>query len=354
MLNNKTPFFSVIIPVYNTQEYICQCLDSILSQTFDNWEAIVVDDGSTDSSSKICDEYSQKDDRIIVLHKKNEGVSTARNCAIEKVRGEWIVFVDSDDYLDKDLLEILYRYITKYDGAELFSYGYRRVSNVGKILSRAHNPDEKKTSALEYIRGWHYQHAGCCYAWNSSVIRRNKLAFNCKFKYAEDQDLLSRYFLSNPDVVLLPFEPYNYRLNDSSATSQKEISMERCEVNLQAARNLITWATDNQQLSSPVLVYLLAEYYDQFITYYYMSMTINKEEGRNLYRKYYDDLCTLYPQFYTLKRFKRFYISEKLFHRYSSGYNRLWIYIRIFKLWLKGKILNRIFPGYFIPYRLEL
>ena len=83
-------------------------------------------------------------------------------------------------------------------------------------------------------------------------------------------------------------------------------------------------------------------------------MTINKEEGRNLYRKYYDDLCTLYPQFYTLKRFKRFYISEKLFHRYSSGYNRLWIYIRIFKLWLKGKILNRIFPGYFIPYRLEL
>lgn len=94
------PRISIIIPVYNVEKYICQCLDSILAQTFQNYEVILVDDGSSDSSPAICDKYVQNDNRFRVIHQKNQGVSVARNNGIEICSGEFISFVDSDDWLE--------------------------------------------------------------------------------------------------------------------------------------------------------------------------------------------------------------------------------------------------------------
>lgn len=103
---------SIIIPVYNVEKYIYRCVDSVLAQTYDNLEIILVDDGSTDRCPDICDEYAKRDDRIAVIHKQNGGLGYARNSGFEKSSGEFIMFVDSDDYLSEDAVEVLYDRIT--------------------------------------------------------------------------------------------------------------------------------------------------------------------------------------------------------------------------------------------------
>lgn len=106
---NQKSLLSVIVPVYNTEIYLERCIDSIISQTYKNLEIILVDDGSTDRSGIICDEYKQKDERIRVVHQKNAGPSAARNCGLDIARGKYIGFVDSDDYIAADMYENLQR-----------------------------------------------------------------------------------------------------------------------------------------------------------------------------------------------------------------------------------------------------
>lgn len=106
---------SVIIPIYNVEQYLKQCLDSVINQTYRNLEIILVDDGSTDKSGLICDEYSQKDKRIKVIHKKNEGVAVARNTGLDNCSGEYITFVDSDDVIDIFFFERLYKLSKNYN-----------------------------------------------------------------------------------------------------------------------------------------------------------------------------------------------------------------------------------------------
>ena len=117
---------SVIIPVYNVEKYFAYCMESVLRQTYRNLEIILVDDGSTDGSGRMCDEYAQLDTRVKVIHKKNEGPSVARNVALEQMRGEYIVFVDSDDYVRLDYVEILLTYAVK-DGSDMVFGNYMKI-----------------------------------------------------------------------------------------------------------------------------------------------------------------------------------------------------------------------------------
>ncbi len=111
----EQPLISVIIPVYNVESYLHRCVDSVLSQTLDNIEVILIDDGSNDRSGKICDEYASRDDRVIVIHKKNGGVSSARNAGLRIASGDYIGFVDADDYIDIDMYEYLYFLAEQYE-----------------------------------------------------------------------------------------------------------------------------------------------------------------------------------------------------------------------------------------------
>lgn len=95
---------SVIVPVYNVEKYLERCINSIIQQSYNNLEIILIDDGSTDASGKICDEYKEKDDRIIVIHKENGGLSDARNAGIKIFTGEYVTFIDSDDYVSKNMV----------------------------------------------------------------------------------------------------------------------------------------------------------------------------------------------------------------------------------------------------------
>ena len=131
--NNKkesqtAPKVSIIVPVYNTDKYLRNCLDSIISQTYINFEAILVDDGSTDRSGTICDEYASKDNRFIVIHQNNQGVTMARITGFENSHGDYITFIDSDDYVSSDYLGTLVMPIIE-DDADIVCCKYNRVSN---------------------------------------------------------------------------------------------------------------------------------------------------------------------------------------------------------------------------------
>ena len=107
--NTDDPLVSVIIPVYNVSRYLLQCLDSVISQTWRNLEIIIIDDGSTDGSGRICDQYADRDDRIKVIHSPNRGLSAARNLGLENLKGQYIAFVDSDDLIEPHAIETLIR-----------------------------------------------------------------------------------------------------------------------------------------------------------------------------------------------------------------------------------------------------
>src|SRR5690625_1367019 len=111
---------SIIVPVYNLEDYLHKCIDSILAQTFTNFELILVNDGSTDRSSEICEEYASIDHRIRVIHKKNGGVASSRNAGLEVAKGEYIGFVDNDDYINEYMFETLYNNARTYSSDILF------------------------------------------------------------------------------------------------------------------------------------------------------------------------------------------------------------------------------------------
>ena len=111
----QTPKISVIIPVYNVESYLSKCIDSILCQTYTDFELLLVDDGSSDASGKICDMYKENDNRIRVFHKKNEGVSKARNLALNNALGEFVIFVDSDDWIEPNTFELVLNQLENFD-----------------------------------------------------------------------------------------------------------------------------------------------------------------------------------------------------------------------------------------------
>lgn len=126
-MNKKRPEISIIVPVYNVERYLSECLDSILEQTFIDYEVIHVDDGSTDDSGRICDKYTQQDDRIMVIHQENKGISGARNAGLDKAVGRYISFIDSDDYVEADYLEQLHFMIKEYN-ADVSMCGHYEVT----------------------------------------------------------------------------------------------------------------------------------------------------------------------------------------------------------------------------------
>lgn len=140
---------SVIVPVYNAEKYLKRCIDSIINQTYKNFEIILVDDGSEDKSSEICDHFFKKDCRVKVIHKKNEGVSSARNEGLNQSKGKYISFIDADDWIERNFLLEMYNELKKHN-VDYVTCGYNRVyENHSEILNN--DLTEELVSANEYI-----------------------------------------------------------------------------------------------------------------------------------------------------------------------------------------------------------
>lgn len=143
---------SIIVPIYKVENYLEKCIESILNQTYKDIEIILVDDGSPDNCGKICDEYAKKDKRIKVIHKQNGGLSDARNFGIDLATGEYIIFVDSDDYIDRNMCRILLNYAKKYD-ADIVSCNFKDVyvNNVEKINKQCINKNLEIVSNIKAL-----------------------------------------------------------------------------------------------------------------------------------------------------------------------------------------------------------
>lgn len=143
---NSEPLVSVIIPVYNVEDYLRTCLDSVLNQTYKNLEIIIVNDGSTDASRSICEEYTKKDARCTLVNKANGGLSSAKNTGLEKVHGEWLTFVDSDDYVAPNYIQYMHG-VSRRENAELVICQFQKVSNHSAQIKN--NPEKIKIMTPE-------------------------------------------------------------------------------------------------------------------------------------------------------------------------------------------------------------
>lgn len=156
-MNKLTPQFSIIIPVYNTVKELPRCINSILEQTFCNFEVILVDDGSTDGSSQLCDEFAKDDSRIICIHKNNNGVSEARNTGVYSAKGDYLMFVDSDDmWNDANALLDIYNIINARNGLDVLCFGLEILEENGNFVKERKPilPDNiryNKESILKYL-----------------------------------------------------------------------------------------------------------------------------------------------------------------------------------------------------------
>ncbi len=156
------PLISVIIPVYNTGKYLYKCIDSVLNQTYSNLQIIIVDDGSTDDSPNVCDEYAQIDNRIIVIHKQNEGVSIARNTGINIATGDYFYFPDSDDYIELDTFEYLLR-LVKLHQCDIISFEYFITYTDHELI---HSCDQELYGLFDRAKSQKAVIEGIPFAWN--------------------------------------------------------------------------------------------------------------------------------------------------------------------------------------------
>ncbi len=221
----KNPLISVIVPVYNVEQYLHRCIDSILAQTYTNLEIILVDDGSPDRSGEICDAYAVQDSRVKAIHQENGGLSAARNAGLDICTGEYITFVDSDDYIEPDMIQTLLHNIKN---ADMCGCGMFRESSEKGILFKIQPNEEYRLSGSTVLR-WRYSGKSGALQINESCIWgklfRKKLFEQLRFKDGivfEDIHLMSYLLLSCKEVCHLPYVGYHYIVNPDSITNKKD------------------------------------------------------------------------------------------------------------------------------------
>ncbi|MGX8704985.1 MAG: glycosyltransferase family 2 protein [bacterium] len=214
---------SIIIPVYNVAEYLPQCLDSVLSQTYRNLEIIAIDDGSTDESGNILDQYAEKDSRIRVIHKPNGGVSSARNVGLKAATGDYIGFIDADDWIEPDMYEKLERILRENDAAicGFFDYPY----GMSKPIPRGRNPVQKcgfEEAVIQVLsRDGYY-----VTLWNKAFRRHvvEGIAFDTALSFGEDEVWLMQALRRCKGVTFLPEPLYHWRKREGSVTRFSHIT----------------------------------------------------------------------------------------------------------------------------------
>ena len=225
---------SIIIPVYNSEKYIKRCLDSIVTQSYKNIEIIVIDDGSTDDSKNICENYSKIDSRIKVINKKNEGVSSARNDGIKNANGEYLMFVDADDWLEKDAIMILYSALNEFN-VDIVRGNFYCNNDKGNFRIEKFNKYKNikvkgndKLLKVEIINDLLLGKIKA-YVWllliKKNILLKNKILFNTKISFMEDLIFyISLFSTNNISFYMLDKDIYCYYFNNNSATkSQKKI-----------------------------------------------------------------------------------------------------------------------------------
>ena len=209
---------SVVIPVYNIEKYICECLDSVINQTYKNLQIILIDDGSTDGSGKICDEYAENDKRISVVHQHNQGAGAAKNTGLELIKGEYFSLIDSDDYLELNYYETMIANLEKYkvDVVQcLFNNVFKdqTIKRNFNFTADKHRTMKSKKYLFEMLYDWKY-----AVFWNK-VFKTSLLTTNIRFPVGRkiDDEFFTYKLICNAKKILnINDVLYNYRMRQSS------------------------------------------------------------------------------------------------------------------------------------------
>lgn len=292
--------FSLIIPVYNVIQYLNRCLESVLAQTFMDYEVIIVDDGSTDGSGAVCDEFRRRAPGWKVVHRENKGLASARNEGLRMATGEYVFFLDSDDYIEKEFLMKTW-YALSTDAYDACSFGVRRIDHVGEYLyemrfdksigAHAISSEEKARflckEFLQYQFGWE----AWVFVFRKKMIDENKLQFHEDIAYAEDLPFTFAYMLHANRIIKLPDILYNYTVREHSITS--EIDFERhihgifglnYEIMHQAASDFF----EKKGLSADILIYCSMMLY--FIPRYLEKHTISDINKQMLMQTWHKEM----------------------------------------------------------------
>ena len=239
------PVVSIIVPVYNVKSYVGECVESLCRQTYTNLEILLVDDGSTDGSGEVCDEYAGRDERIRVIHQANRGLSGARNMGLDDARGEYIAFVDSDDLVSRNYVETLYELLMKYE-ADIAACAYikgttEQLTDIREKVLALDNVKEICMPSVKLLKQWHGKYKQQeTVAWNKLYCRevwngRKKIRFP-ESRNHEDV-LISHLVVQGAKTIVLTTEIlYFYRIRKGSITLPTEYDREKVWQNLRAQR----------------------------------------------------------------------------------------------------------------------
>ena len=217
-----TPLISIIIPVYNAEKHIRKCLDSIRKQTYTNWEAILVDDGSPDNCGEICDEYAKKDNRFKVIHQKNGGVSLARQAGLDKATGDYIIHCDPDDWIEPEMLqELIGTAISENAGmviCDIKEYEDGRTTLLTQHLERQQTSKDTQTKIINQ-----QLHGSCCNKLIKKELCKDISFYPSNINMCEDELFNIRVLNKEFNVVYLPEGLYCYNKENSSSVCNSRI-----------------------------------------------------------------------------------------------------------------------------------
>ena len=306
---------SIIIPIYNAEKYLSKCLDSIIAQSYTNWEAILVDDGSPDNCGKICDEYAAKDKRFKVIHQENKGVVNARNNALVNAKGDFLAFVDSDDTIEPTMLEEMHTFAEE-KGADIVYCNINAIflNNTCKvdIIKIENGEDAIKNLLIEKLQGWLWNKLIKKTFWDKCTITTNENAV-----VMEDTYISIQLFAHSPKIISIDSYLYNYnRTNENAATVLNKDVIIKAQSNID---NIYSWLVKKN---------LFEKYKKEFA---HMAMTLKIA----LLRTDIDKAIKYHP--YAHKRFSNFRFSFAVSTFYWLGFNCGNVGKLLFKAYFKIK-----------------
>lgn len=273
---------SVIVPIYKVEKYLRSCVDSILQQTFSDIEIILVDDGSPDGCGAICEEYAQKDKRVRVIHKENGGLSDARNAGLDVCRGDYIVFVDSDDCIHPQMIEKLYQYCEKYEAdlAICEFQEFQEGTQPDRKILRDEIPDVKIIEKTEIMTQLKSRNLITVVAWNKLYKAPLFTSLRYKKGYLHEDEFLIHQILQKCNRIVYTNERlYYYLRREGSITGR--ISMKYIQDELKAYQERVEFLERNSYTEMKI------ETQKQILhkIIYYWPYMCNSDEGRELYEK---------------------------------------------------------------------
>ena len=295
---------SIIVPIYNAEKYLNKCIDSILEQTYSEIEIILVDDGSKDGSGIICDQYAQKDTRVVVLHKQNGGVSSARNAGMKIAQGEYIAFVDSDDWVHREYIALLVAGLNS--GVELAICAMKETGERETIEETVLKPEYVQLDREACFREMLYSTKIGGFLWNK-IFRKELIMqpLNEEIHYSEDFVFCAQYMEKINKAVVIDVPLYYYWQNENGATSSHGAYNDRIFSLLTA-----------EKLLREIYIKNLPEETDR-ITANLLKVALNLR-ARYKYRKVKDEdqyaelLSIIKTHYPIIKRSRKISFSEKL------------------------------------------